>query len=340
MNKLTCLVLCFMFMTNLVIARYDVNVLDVSTGMTEVIASGNTGPYKVLISQNNDTIQYDTITAPAIKLDYLLAEGSYTAFITNTYGCETVIDFDVACPLNIDVFLEGPFNANSGKMLAGLTKRGLLPGQTPVSNLVIPTPNGQPYSQSPWNYQGQEGLTWTDATYQQYEPDSIVDWVLVSLLEETSYPAQVKYQYAAVLDNAGIVHTCPNDIWTQINNTSFYTRVEHRNHMAVMTSSKSTLSGQALEFNFKAHDSFDANGTGSGQKELLPDVWVMFAGDLEQDDDVSYDISGEDKIIWENQNGIFDNYLQGDADNNGDVNGNDKIIWYNNFGISSRVPKN
>jgi len=96
----------------------------------------------------------------------------------------------------------------------------------------------------------------------------------------------------------------------------------------------------ALTFDFTQTDTYDGgNGTGAGQVELSPGVWAMYAGDGDQSDLPSYDIQGDDKTIWFETNGIFDNYLPADYNLDGDVNGNDKAFWFNNNGTSSRVLK-
>ena len=66
----------------------------------------------------------------------------------------------------------------------------------------------------------------------------------------------------------------------------------------------------------------------------------MFVGDADQIPDIlSYDITGADKTIWEENNGVFDYYISPDFNLDGDVNGQDKAIWFDNNGVSSRVPK-
>jgi len=61
----------------------------------------------------------------------------------------------------------------------------------------------------------------------------------------------------------------------------------------------------------------------------------MFAGDAAQEGD----INGNDKIIWNINNGIFRNYLSSDFNMDGDVNGADKILWSINNGEFMGVPR-
>jgi len=65
----------------------------------------------------------------------------------------------------------------------------------------------------------------------------------------------------------------------------------------------------------------------------------MFCCDGNQQDIPSFDINGNDKTIWFDNNGFFDLYIPADYNMDGDINGADKAIWSENNGISSRVPK-
>jgi len=68
--------------------------------------------------------------------------------------------------------------------------------------------------------------------------------------------------------------------------------------------------------------------TSFGQKQLADGTWTMYAGDGNQTDFPSYDITGN-----------FDIYSIPDYNLDGDVNGADKSLWDANNGVSSRVPK-
>jgi len=96
--------------------------------------------------------------------------------------------------MDFHVYMEGVYNAATGSMNTHLNiTRRLLPGQTPTSALVTPTPAGQPYTQSPWSYNGNEGINFSNNDY----PADVVDWVLVSL--RTSLTADSEVAKAAGL---------------------------------------------------------------------------------------------------------------------------------------------
>lgn len=249
---------------------------------------------------------------------------------------ELVFIIEAFCiDIELYAFLEGPYNSSTGFMETTLnTMRGMLPGQTPLSNLSTPTPAGQPYHQVPWDYDGDEGLNFTDTSY---DP-SVVDWVLLSFrtgIESNTTVATV----AALMHDNGYIELLDNCLFTRSSYEPVYVVIEHRNHIGIMSPSPISLDGERLYFNFTLQNTYK-DPTSNGQKELGPEAWAMFGADGEQISDIiSYDINGMDKSFWFDYNGIFDVYLPTDYNLDGDVNGADKAIWYLNNGVSSRVPK-
>ena len=241
----------------------------------------------------------------------------------------------VTCtPVELYTFLEGAYDPLTNEMTTTLnTVQGLLPGQTPLSSLVTPTPAGQPYNIAPWNYTGTEGAEWTDADY----ADSVVDWVLLSFragIEKSTEIAQV----AALLHKDGRIEALDQCILnTSMDLSAAYTIIEHRNHMGIMTPLSTGMSNGKLEHDFRTKDSY-RDPTGFGQKSF-GGAWVMYAGDMDQSDVPSFDITATDKFLWVNDNGKFSLYLNTDLNLDGDISGEDKTYWNENNGISSRVPK-
>jgi len=242
------------------------------------------------------------------------------------------------CPymqFDLKVWLEGAYNANTGEMTTTLnTGRGLLPGKTPVSPLAIPTPPGQPYNLPPWNFDGSEGSNFTNESYSA----DVVDWVLISLRSDVDKASEV-LQFAALLFSDGTIEPVQRYSLSMLQDDEYYIVVEHRNHMGVMSPMPVSMEGNMICYDFTLQDSY-RDATSVGQKELPSGEWVMLSGDFEQASDVnSYDITGNDKTEWTNDNGVFDGYVPADANLDGDVNGADKAFWEVNNGVSSRVPK-
>ncbi len=248
-------------------------------------------------------------------------------FCATSSGVHTKGDFRV--------MLEGAYDEALGEMTTALnTERGLLPGQTPLSNLVVATPAGQPYNVAPWNYIGTEGAGWTDA---DYSPD-VVDWVLVSARTDIARDTEID-RTAALLLKDGTIEFVDRCALANVDNAAYFV-VEHRNHIGIMTAEAISPANKFVAHNFNLMDTYTGGGTGIGQKLLPTGVWVMPAGDADQSDTPSYDNNGADKIIWSNENGKFDIYnLQSDFNLDGNVTGEDKAVWEKNFGVSSRVPR-
>ena len=264
----------------------------------------------------------------------LLIGADYGGSTSFTNGRAYIIFNNSCLSVNLYAWLEGPYNHTIGRMNSDLSSiRTLLPGQTPASNLSAPTPPGQPYSVSPWHYQGSEGENWTDLNYTGEE----VDWILVSL--RTGIEKSTEIDMAAGLLKADGSITFPDgDLRNPTNETHLYVVIDHRNHMGVMTPQAIEIINGVLTYDFRVTDSYH-DSTSFGQKEKYTGKWMMYAGDADKSDLPSYDIQGSDKVAWDNANGTFGRYIFPDFDLDGDVTGNDKILWANNNGISSRVLK-
>lgn len=240
--------------------------------------------------------------------------------------CSACIDADVS------VWMEGVYDPVEGEMTTELnTQFGLLPGQTPVSS-GTPTPAGQPYHVSPWNYTGTEGNDWIDFDY----TSDMVDWMLVSFRTAPEKSSEIN-RTAGVLNKNGSIYFlgCPLD---DPGIDSVYVVVEHRSHLGIMSPTPFPIEDNAFAYDFRTGNSYKV-GPGSGQKLLPTGEWCMFAGDMDQSDAPGFDINGIDNVIWGVENGTFLSYLKADINMDGDVNGLDKILWTNNNGIFGTFQK-
>ena len=314
-------------------------------GIPEVVAGGGDADNDGLLDN------YDTNIPDLDPTDGGLSPNSYP----DADGGDPELDWreNFACiNIQLAVFLEGGLSDkdNIGMYLAQMrsdlnTERSILPGQTPVNPLVSPTPPGQPYFETPWGYMGTEGLTWTNTEYQNIAAtygSEVVDWVLISFRKTIDQSSEVAEAAALVLQDGTVVFV--DECVLSTNEPGpLYVVVEHRNHLGIMSENPVTIDQGSLIFDFRVTNSFvglQIPVTGFGQKQVNPGVWAMYTGDGDQASDItSYDITGLDKILWEVENGNFDQYLLSDFNLNGDSNGADKILWSNNNGISSRVPK-
>jgi hypothetical protein len=237
-------------------------------------------------------------------------------------------------------------------MRTDLNNLRLLPGQLLVDPFFGSkySPAGQPYSIAPWNYFGNEGFNFdsdqdplfADAGY----PATVVDWVLVSLRDTPQGTGGPICQAAALLHNDGRIEfveefdCCNLDL-----GQPYYIVVEHRNHLIVMSHEPISIAGNKITYDFRTQQSYIDDqgfpGLFAGQKEILPGVFAMYAGNGNQaltaqsDTDINFD----DRTFWESENGKLGEYRIGDYNLNGDTNFNDRVTWERNNGKFTSVPR-
>ncbi len=216
------------------------------------------------------------------------------------------------------VLLEGTFDPATSLMTTYLQQYNKLP-------------QGQPYTDAPWFYTGQEGAGWTDTDY----PAGSVDWVLVSLRTSPLVEDQIARFSAVLLEDGTIQAAAPIAISQAIN--SVYVVVEHRNHLPAMSAGPVDILNNTIIYDFRAANSY-LGTNGFGQKQVSGS-WMLYAGNVDQTNPSGYEITGSDKGIWESMNGNFSVYEPTDFNLDSDVNGVDKLLWNYNNGISSSVPK-
>lgn len=215
--------------------------------------------------------------------------------------------------LSLKLFLEGPFK--NGKMETYLCKLRLIP-------------KIQPYSDSPWNYNGSECIDTI--------PDDVVDWVLVEL--RASLPdSTTKYRSSALLKNSGNLSDLSGKEYlsiTSLPSGNYYVVVKHRNHIPVMSSVPVLLSEDSISTYDFSSSATKVYGNSSTVK-LGENVFGTYSGDGNGNGIINNTDYTE---IWKPENGTM-GYKAGDFDLNGGVNIVDKnLFWKNNNGKSTQVP--
>jgi hypothetical protein len=243
-------------------------------------------------------------------------------------------------PECLDAYYEVP-------MRSDLNRLHLLPGQSyeDFYGEIVYTPAGQPYSSAPWNYNGTEGDGFDSGGNPEpgdagYDP-TVVDWILVSL--KTSPLEEPQYQKAALLHQDGSIEFTDGFFDGEISfSEKYYLVIEHRNHLIVMSDTAISIINGKITYDFRNTQSFIDNPAAYGQKEILPGVFAMYAGNGDQVSTGSSDtsINNSDLLYWEGQNGLIGRYSTGDYNLNGDVNYYDKAVWFLNNSISTSVPGN
>lgn len=232
---------------------------------------------------------------------------------------------------DLHVFLEGAFDILGDTMHTKLnTLRHILPGQR--DSTFDHTMATQPYDIAPFDYYGTERVP---PTFEDY-PTEVVDWILVSARTEIDASSTVSRTSAWLLKDGRVQLLKPlfDELTTAPD--SVYIVIEHRNHMGVMSPQKLSVERNLVTWDFTLQNSYTISGT--GQVLLNNLYWGMLTGDTNNDID-GYDINGDDKGFWGDDNGQFGFYLPTDFNMDGDINGQDKIFWKNNNGKFSGISR-
>ncbi len=223
------------------------------------------------------------------------------------------IEYNSCSLLDLKVFLEGPLNPATLLMSDSLGLDNLLPETDPYKN------------------------AYTVSTPAIFLNRSVVDWIWVELRDANALTTIVASQAALLLNTGEVISADGRSLAFNVGQGNYSIFVKHRNHLAVMSPQPISFGeGQTTVFDFTTQDSYQ--DIGSGAKEVISGVWAMYVGDGSPDPS-GYDINFEDKLLWNIENGNFQQYLNGDFNFDGDVNGMDNVIFYPNFGIFSSIPK-
>jgi hypothetical protein len=235
--------------------------------------------------------------------------------------------------LKFRTYLEGPFQSSTMTMATHLNQSGLLP-------------LNQPFSQPPWDYQGEEHVD-------QIPNLSIVDWILIELRGIYSIepdPSQATFETSFFMKSAFL----RNDGWiVDLDGSSFptfnaliptdsfalYAIIWHRNHLGILTNYPLTKANGTYTYNFWSNAGRVYGGVAAHKKlyDVPPQViWGMIAGDANTDGII--DVFDKNSV-WYFQAGSS-GYEPSDINMDGDVNNIDKNqFWLPNIGKGSQVPE-
>ena len=222
--------------------------------------------------------------------------------------------------LNLKILLQGPFNGSEMETYL---------------NAGLQLPLVQPYSVSPWNYQGSESIS------EIPNPD-IVDWILVEL-RESSGDASTATQNKVISQRAGFLlkdgTIVDLDGVSSLNfpvplYTNLYAVIWHRNHIGVMSSNALASNSGIYDYDFSTSAEMVYGGI-TGYKEIATGIFGMVGGDGNADGVVLID---DKEVVWGPQAGNS-GYQQGDFDLNMQIDNKDKNqIWFPNLGTGIQVP--
>lgn len=221
--------------------------------------------------------------------------------------------------LDLRVFLEGPYEASSGKMRTELNDRGLLPAT-------------QPYHAEPWSYAGSESVESFD--------EDVVDWVLLEFRDADTPGAAATagsfYSKAVLLKADGSLVgnnmrrpllKAPDEV-----NQGLFVIIRHRNHVDILSNAPLSFDEGSKTFSADLSTSVDKSYGGAiAYRQIGTNLFGMAAGDGNQDQD----ISALDFNLWRNNAGQEGVYSNSDFDMRGNVSALDFNLWRGNAGISA-----
>lgn len=157
----------------------------------------------------------------------------------------------------------------------------------------------------------------------------IIDWVFIELRQGTSSATNVVATKAALLRKDGTLVSTDGITAVQfpkVNAGNYYIALRHRNHLGFRTLQPIQMNSLTTFQNF-TNGSIALNGAtpliNNGNFQM------MIGGDSNGDGS----IDAFDTILWESQNGLFDDYqLRADYNMDGSVDALDSIIWEINNG--------
>ncbi|MFZ4544986.1 MAG: hypothetical protein ACOYOA_13110 [Saprospiraceae bacterium] len=155
--------------------------------------------------------------------------------------------------------------------------------------------------------------------------DAIVDWVFLELRTGPANATTVVATKSALLQRDGDI-VGPDGIsavqWNGVAVGSYYVAIKHRNHFGFRTLNPVNFTAGTINLNFT--NGSVALGGGYNEIEKAPGIWAMVPGDA----NVDGSIDAIDTIIFEAENGSFDDYnLKSDYNMDASVDAIDSILW-------------
>jgi len=270
------------------------------------------GPYSVNGAGELFSITFNVVSSGTSIIDIVDVQlrdlANQNIPVTWTSG-EVVVPIS----LNTRVFLQGPFSANM---------------MTTALNLSGDIPLTQPYSGTPWNYNGTESVA---SEFFNTHPD-IVDWILVELRTGIS-AATVVDRKAGFITNLGNVVSIDgvSNLYLNQPSSGYYIVIYHRNHIPIMSSVSATLNYVSSQYDFTDSQS-KAYGTNS-----MVNLGGGYYGLPSGDSDGSGTINAADRSNTWNQRNLS-GYYGTDVDLSGTVNAADRSMIWNNRNLSTQVP--
>lgn len=187
------------------------------------------------------------------------------------------------CPPSValKVFLDGPFDTQSGLMNDDLRQQALVPLSEPFTGNAA------------FQHVGSGGESINASMLQTTGPDAIVDWLFLEVRDKNT-PTTVEYSKVVLVQRDGDVMDTEGRtrLFLNVSEDDHYVSVRHRNHLGVMSLSPLTLGPSLVSIDLTQP------GTptfGTEAQKVDNGVARMWCGDVNTNAEVSYTGSGNDR---------------------------------------------
>lgn len=210
---------------------------------------------------------------------------TYNAIIADANGSDTLVQtatahntetIEIRLPwnwLDIRLFLQGAYDSTSGNMRTDLRTQNLLPAQHPYGADILPN--------------------------REVElPNGVVDWVLLELRAANNpSPSGIISRQAVWLMSDGSLRDTRNGggVYMMAKAGDYYLVVKHRNHLAVMSSTPLSLTGNdQIPVSYYFHTENEMAFGTNAQAYLGNNAYGLMAGDANADGELNYDGTDND----------------------------------------------
>jgi len=182
--------------------------------------------------------------------------------------------------VDLNVFLDGPYNSANGLMKDDLRSLGLVP-------------LNEPYSGLGYAHAGGGGELTVPSVLSVSGNNAIVDWIVVELRSNTN-SAQVIASTSALLQRDGDVVSVDgiSPVTLAVPIGSYFVSVHHRNHLGVMTSQAIALSAVQTTIDLTLPSTLTF---GTEARRSSGAVSLLWAGDCTRDAQIKYTGTGNDR---------------------------------------------
>ncbi|PWK17632.1 hypothetical protein LV89_04348 [Arcicella aurantiaca] len=256
------------------------------SAIAQLVTCTNTTP---IVAGGNSSITL-TVT-PTLSGTYsntatVTGGGDPSTTAKNSNTVNTIVGGSVGL-VSAKVFLQGPFNPNTGLMNDALRVQSLIPFTQPYSSL------------SDFTYAGTESIS--ASVLNITGNNAIVDWIMLEL-HSSSNPSTVLARRAALIQRDGdIVDTdgLSAVTFSGLAGGNYYVAVRHRNHLGVMTGTPVTINSTPIVVNFTTNSTTNYNVSSPYAQYTFTSgastgIKTMWAGNASGDGNVIFQGPGSD----------------------------------------------